>query len=80
MATELHKVGTKVEEGRDYIRIAPSVKLRYAEVGTYNNHRMAMYFSLVTLSDTPVTALDSKCTAKTLPDYLEQLTWISTLT
>jgi hypothetical protein len=40
---------------------------------------MAMCFSLVALSDTPVTILDPKCTAKTFPDYFEQLARISTL-
>jgi len=49
-----------------------------AEIGTYNDHRMAMCFSLVALSDTPVTILDPKCTAKTFPDYFEQLARIST--
>ena len=79
MATELRKVGTKVEEGEDYIRITPPATLKFAEIGTYNDHRMAMCFSLVALSDTPVTILDPKCTAKTFPDYFEQLARISTL-
>lgn len=62
-----------MEEGEDYIRITPPAKLQFAEIGTYNDHRMAMCFSLVALSDTPVTILDPKCTAKTFPDYFEQL-------
>ena len=66
MATELRKVGAEVEEGHDFIRITPPEK-----------HRMAMCFSLVALSDTPVTILDPKCTAKTFPDYFEQLARIS---
>ncbi|EBP0116791.1 3-phosphoshikimate 1-carboxyvinyltransferase [Salmonella enterica] len=78
MATELRKVGAEVEEGRDYIRITPPAKLHHADIGTYNDHRMAMCFSLVALSDTPVTILDPKCTAKTFPDYFEQLARIST--
>ncbi|EBQ1475398.1 3-phosphoshikimate 1-carboxyvinyltransferase, partial [Salmonella enterica] len=73
MATELRKVGAEVEEGHDYIRITPPAKLQHADIGTYNDHRMAMCFSLVALSDTPVTILDPKCTAKTFPDYFEQL-------
>ncbi|HCL5345781.1 TPA: 3-phosphoshikimate 1-carboxyvinyltransferase, partial [Salmonella enterica] len=73
MATELRKVGAEVEEGHDYIRITPPAKLHHAAIGTYNDHRMAMCFSLVALSDTPVTILDPKCTAKTFPDYFEQL-------
>lgn len=79
MATELRKVGAQVEEGEDYICVTPPAKLQVAEIGTYNDHRMAMCFSLVALSDTPVTILDPKCTAKTFPDYFEQLARISTL-
>ncbi|EAQ4209890.1 3-phosphoshikimate 1-carboxyvinyltransferase [Salmonella enterica] len=78
MATELRKVGAEVEEGHDYIRIMPPAKLHHADIGTYNDHRMAMCFSLVALSDTPVTILDPKCTAKTFPDYFEQLARMST--
>ncbi|EDU9153204.1 3-phosphoshikimate 1-carboxyvinyltransferase [Salmonella enterica subsp. enterica] len=78
MATELRKVGAEVEEGHDYIRITPPAKLHRADIGTYNDHRMAMCFSLVALSDTPVTILDPKCTAKTFPDYFEQLARMST--
>ncbi|EBS7634718.1 3-phosphoshikimate 1-carboxyvinyltransferase [Salmonella enterica] len=78
MATELRKVGAEVEEGHDYIRITPPAKLHHADIGTYNDHRMAMCFSLVALSDTSVTILDPKCTAKTFPDYFEQLARMST--
>ena len=63
----------------DHARATPPAKLQFAEIGTYNDHRMAMCFSLVALSDTPVTILDPKCTAKTFPDYFEQLARISTL-
>lgn len=77
MATELRKVGAEVEEGEDYIRVVPPAKLSFAEIGTYNDHRMAMCFSLVALSDTPVTILDPKCTAKTFPDYFERLASLS---
>jgi 3-phosphoshikimate 1-carboxyvinyltransferase len=63
-----------VEEGRRlHSRGAAGQSLKFAEIGTYNDHRMAMCFSLVALSDTPVTILDPKCTAKTFPDYFEQL-------
>ncbi|MBD2814039.1 3-phosphoshikimate 1-carboxyvinyltransferase [Xenorhabdus sp. Flor] len=77
MATELRKVGAEVEEGHDYIRIVPPEKLRFAEIETYNDHRIAMCFSLVAFSDTPVTILDPGCTAKTFPDYFKQLESIS---
>ncbi|MFP3019218.1 MAG: 3-phosphoshikimate 1-carboxyvinyltransferase [Arsenophonus sp.] len=77
MATELTKVGAKVEEGRDYIRILPPKLLKYAEIVTYNDHRMAMCFSLIAFSNTPVTILDPKCTAKSFPDYFYQLEKLS---
>lgn len=77
MATELRKVGAEVEEGHDYILITPPATLIHADIGTYNDHRMAMCFSLVALSDTPVTILDPGCTAKTFPDYFAQLAKIS---
>jgi len=79
MAIELRKVGAEVEEGHDFIRITPPAQVKFAEIGTYNDHRMAMCFSLVALSSTPVTILDPKCTAKTFPDYFEQLARISQL-
>ncbi|WP_347254551.1 3-phosphoshikimate 1-carboxyvinyltransferase [Leminorella grimontii] len=77
MATELRKVGAQVEEGEDYIRVTPAEKLKHAEIETYNDHRIAMCFSLVALSDTPVTILDPKCTAKTFPDYFTQFARLS---
>ena len=77
MANELRKVGATVEEGEDYISITPPAKLNHAEIKTYNDHRMAMCFSLVALSDTPVTILDPKCTMKTFPDYFEQFKRLS---
>ncbi|WJV55542.1 3-phosphoshikimate 1-carboxyvinyltransferase [Prodigiosinella aquatilis] len=77
MATELRKVGAEVEEGEDYIRITPPQQLQAASIATYNDHRMAMCFSLVALSDTPVTIMDPKCTAKTFPDYFDQLERLS---
>ncbi|WP_168403916.1 3-phosphoshikimate 1-carboxyvinyltransferase [Erwinia amylovora] len=79
MATELRKVGAEVEEGYDFIRITPSAKIACAQIATYNDHRMAMCFSLVALSSTPVTILDPNCTAKTFPDYFTQLARISQL-
>ncbi|BFT30424.1 3-phosphoshikimate 1-carboxyvinyltransferase [Alteromonas sp. D210916BOD_24] len=69
MATELQKLGAKVEEGHDYITVWPTKTLKHAEIDTYNDHRIAMCFSLVALSDTPVTINDPGCTRKTFPDY-----------
>lgn len=77
MATELRKVGAEVVEGEDYISITPPEKLTHAEIDTYDDHRVAMCFSLVALSDTPVTINDPKCTAKTFPDYFNKLAQVS---
>ncbi|WP_038176922.1 MULTISPECIES: 3-phosphoshikimate 1-carboxyvinyltransferase [Vibrio] len=77
MATELRKVGAEVEEGEDYIIITPPQQLIHAAIDTYDDHRMAMCFSLVALSDTPVTINDPKCTSKTFPDYFDKLAGLS---
>lgn len=77
MATELRKVGAEVIEGDDYISITPPKFLKHAEIDTYNDHRIAMCFSLVALGETPVTINDPKCTAKTFPDYFDKLAAIS---
>ncbi|PSW43723.1 3-phosphoshikimate 1-carboxyvinyltransferase [Photobacterium leiognathi] len=77
MATELRKVGAEVEEGEDYITIVPPSNLQHAAIDTYDDHRMAMCFSLVALSDTPVTINDPKCTSKTFPDYFDKLSALS---
>ncbi|AWW34617.1 3-phosphoshikimate 1-carboxyvinyltransferase [Mannheimia varigena] len=79
MATELRKIGAIVEEGEDFIRIQPLEldKFQHAEIETYNDHRMAMCFSLIALSNTPVTILDPNCTAKTFPTYFTELEKLS---
>ncbi|WP_337241854.1 3-phosphoshikimate 1-carboxyvinyltransferase [Proteus faecis] len=77
MATELQKVGAIVEEGHDYLKVTPPKQLITADIKTYNDHRIAMCFSLVALSDTPITILDPGCTAKTFPDYFEKLETLS---
>lgn len=76
MATELRKVGATVQEGKDYLCITPPSQLRHARIDTWNDHRIAMCFSLVALSDTAVTILNPGCTAKTFPDYFQQLDMI----
>lgn len=78
MATELRKVGAEVEEGQDYIRITPPEQLvPLAAIDTYDDHRMAMCFSLVALLGVPVRINDPKCTAKTFPTYFDVLATIS---
>jgi 3-phosphoshikimate 1-carboxyvinyltransferase len=73
MATELRKVGAVVEEGADFIRITPPARLLPdASIHTYDDHRMAMCFSLVSLGGVPVTIEDPACVAKTFPTYFEE--------
>ncbi len=73
MATELRKVGATVEEGPDYIKVTPPEKLTpNAVIDTYDDHRMAMCFSLVSLAGVPIVINDPKCVGKTFPDYFER--------
>lgn len=74
MATELRKIGAEVEEGEDFIRIQPMTLegFKHAEIETYNDHRMAMCFALIALSETAVTILDPNCTAKTFPTFFDE--------
>ena len=67
MAIELRKLGARVEEGEDFIRVTPA-SLKPAAIDTYDDHRMAMCFSLAGFG-TPLRINDPKCVAKTFPDY-----------
>jgi 3-phosphoshikimate 1-carboxyvinyltransferase len=77
MTTELRKLGATVEEGADFIRIEPlpAGQWRPASIHTYDDHRVAMCFSLATFNpdQVPVRIEDPKCVAKTFPDYFEAL-------
>ena len=78
MATELRKLGATVDEGADFIRITPPASARHwraASIHTYDDHRVAMCFSLAALNPArlPVRIDDPKCVAKTFPDYFEAL-------
>jgi 3-phosphoshikimate 1-carboxyvinyltransferase len=82
MATELRKVGAEVEEGLDYIRITPPDELKPATIDTYDDHRMAMCFSLASLDGkarrgNAMRINDPKCVAKTFPDYFEAFAGIA---
>lgn len=75
MAIELRKVGAAVEEGADYLLITPPAKLvPHAVIDTYDDHRMAMCFALVSLGSVPISINDPNCVAKTFPDYFERFT------
>lgn len=76
MATELRKLGALIEEGEDYLRVTPPIVLQPATIDTYDDHRMAMCFSLASLSGalrdgTEVRINDPQCVAKTFPDYFD---------
>ncbi|ABZ76604.1 3-phosphoshikimate 1-carboxyvinyltransferase [Shewanella halifaxensis HAW-EB4] len=72
MATELRKVGAIVDEGHDYISVTPPAKLNTAAIDTYNDHRMAMCFSMMAFADCGITINEPECTSKTFPDYFNQ--------
>ena len=73
MATELRKLGALVEEGADYLRITPPARLTpNAVIDTYDDHRMAMCFSLAAFGGVPVRINDPACVNKTFPDYFTE--------
>ncbi len=71
MSTELRKLGAEVEEGEDYIVITPPEKILSAAIDTYDDHRMAMCFSLAAFGDSVITINDPGCTSKTFPGYFD---------
>ncbi|PIN11805.1 Pentafunctional AROM protein [Handroanthus impetiginosus] len=73
ICTELRKLGATVEEGPDYCVITPPEKLNVTAIDTYDDHRMAMAFSLAACADVPVTINDPGCTRKTFPNYFDVL-------
>jgi 3-phosphoshikimate 1-carboxyvinyltransferase len=78
MATELRKTGAIVEEGEDYICIEPPQEIQAATIDTYNDHRMAMCFSLLAFGSQAVRINDPGCTSKTYPEYFEDFLALST--
>ncbi|CAG0994852.1 3-phosphoshikimate 1-carboxyvinyltransferase [Rhodocyclaceae bacterium] len=78
MATELRKLGATAEEGSDFLRVVPPAALKSgAAIDTYDDHRMAMCFSLASLGGVAVRINDPKCVGKTFPEYFmafEQVT------
>jgi 3-phosphoshikimate 1-carboxyvinyltransferase len=80
MATELRKLGAHADEGPDYLVVMPptgSGLTPHAIINTYDDHRMAMCFSLVALGSVQVRINDPKCVAKTFPDYFERFAEIT---
>ena len=69
MTQELRKLGADVSHGDDWIEITPPSKLDPARIDTYDDHRMAMCFSLAAFGGVPITINDPECVRKTFPDY-----------
>jgi len=74
----LTKLGARAEVGDDWLRVHPPARLRAATIATYDDHRMAMAFSLAACGDVPVTILDPGCVAKTFPAYFTELARLAT--
>jgi len=72
VVTELRRAGLKAEEHEDGLTIFPGSP-QPCEIQTYDDHRMAMSFSLLGLRTAGIRILDPKCTAKTYPNYFEDL-------
>ena len=77
MATELRKLGATVEEFPESLRITPPARLQPAVIDTYEDHRVAMCFSLATLCGTSLRINDPKCVNKTFPGYFETFAGIT---
>jgi len=75
MAAELRKLGAEVEEGPDFLRVTPPPRWQAARIHTYDDHRIAMCFSLAAFNPggVPVRIEDPKCVGKTFPQYFETL-------
>ena len=71
VSTELRKLDAEVEQGKDYLVINPPKKIKNAVIDTYEDHRMAMAFSLAACGDASVTINDPGCVSKTFPEYFE---------
>ena len=73
MVTELRKLGVTVVEFDDGLQIQPVDQIQPAEIETYNDHRVAMAFSLVGVRQAGVKIKDPRCVDKTFPTYFEIL-------
>ncbi|MBU2051541.1 MAG: 3-phosphoshikimate 1-carboxyvinyltransferase, partial [Gammaproteobacteria bacterium] len=78
LSTELRKVGATVEEGEDYLVITPPEHIQSAAIDTYDDHRMAMCFSLAAFGDSAITINDPGCTSKTFPAYFTEFLQLAT--
>ena len=78
MAAELRKLGAVVEEGADWLTVTPPPRFLPATIDTYDDHRMAMCFSLAALGGVPVRINDPGCVRKTFPDYFSEFRRLAT--
>ncbi len=69
MAAELGKLGARVDAGADHLTVFPPGSLKAATIETYDDHRIAMCFSLAALGGVPVRINDPDCVRKTFPEY-----------
>jgi len=69
MAVELRKLGAGVSAGDDRLTVSPPPRFLPATIATYDDHRMAMCFSLASFGGVAIRILDPGCVAKTFPDY-----------
>ena len=72
MHAELEKLGAIVESGHDYLKVTPPVQWKGASIETYDDHRMAMCFSLAVFAGVPVRIMDPACVNKTFPTYFDE--------
>ena len=79
VSAELHKLGARTEVGADHLVVHPPPRLQPARIATYDDHRMAMAFSLAACGGVAVTIEEPGCVAKTFPDYFAVLARLSEL-
>jgi 3-phosphoshikimate 1-carboxyvinyltransferase len=72
LARELGRLGAAVELQDDGLTIHPPAKINPAAIDTYDDHRMAMSFSLVGLAVEGITINDPGCVSKTFPDFFDR--------
>ena len=77
VCAELRKLGAEVEEGDDYLVIDPPEKILSATIETYEDHRMAMAFSLAACGESPVRIRNPSCVSKTFPNFFDVLASVS---
>ncbi len=73
MATELRKLGARVDAGDDWLAVTGPTAVRTATIDTYDDHRIAMCFALAAAGGVPVTVRDPRCVSKTFPRFFAEL-------